>query len=223
MKSSKKLREFVTTGPVAMVFSVTMAVLLVTGLIEAATTISTNITTDGKITGNYASSTVLSVNNTAFFGGTATTTINGAGNLFVVGSTTLQSFTATFGTTTAATSTNLYATNFLANGSSTLQAFTATEGTVTSATSTNLRTTNFLVNGSSTLQNFTFQNATSTTSNTATSTLSVGCIQMYATSTATAVRLEIGAAAIATASSTSFRTGADLSEGMVLWAYGTCP
>ena len=50
---------------------------------------------------------------TAFFGRSATTTINGQGDLFVVGSTTLQSFTATNGTTTNATSTALYVSNSL--------------------------------------------------------------------------------------------------------------
>ena len=166
-------------GPVAVVLSTIASVLLITGLVQAATTISTNVTTDGTITGNYASSTVLSVNNTAFFGGTATTTINGSGNLFVVGSTSLQAFTASQGTVTSATSTNLYSTNFLASGSSTLQAFTSPQGTITSATSTT----------------FTFTTATTTHTNAATSTLSVGCIQLYATSTATQIRLEIGAAA----------------------------
>ena len=162
MKIINKAQTFFDSGkPIAMVLSVVLSVLLVTALVEAASTISTNITSSGTITGNYASSTVLSVNNTAFFGGTATTTINGAGDLFVVGSTTLQ--------------------------------------------------------------NFTFQNATSTHSNSATSTLSVGCIQAYATSTATKIRIEFGSAAIAAASSTNFRGGAGLVQGQVLWGYGACP
>lgn len=82
MKILKDLSNFLETGkPLAMVVSVTLSVLFLTGLVEAASTISTNITTDGKITGNYASSTVLSVNNTAYFGGTASTTIDVAGNI----------------------------------------------------------------------------------------------------------------------------------------------
>ncbi len=214
MKIIKRLQSFIDSGrPVALVFSVTMAVLFVTGIVQAATTISTNISTSGTITGNYASSTVLSVNNTAFFGGTATTSINGAGDLLVSGSTTLQAFIGTSGTTT-----NLYSTTYLASGSTTLQAFTATQGTITSATSTNLYSTTFLASGSTTLQNFTFRNATSTHSNTATSTLVIGCIQMYATSTATAVRLEFGVNN--TASTTLSNVTAN---GHVVWRYGTCP
>lgn len=180
MKSIKKLLGRIAEGgPVAVVLSVVVSVLMVTGLVQAATTISANITTAGTfnaddagtfgstlgvvstLTSGRASTTVLSVNNTAFFGGTATTTINSAGDLFVVGSTTLQ--------------------------------------------------------------NFTFQNATSTHSNSATSTLSVGCIQMYATSTATKVRLEFSSAAIAAASSTNFRGGSGIPQGQVLWSYGACP
>ncbi|MBI2086965.1 MAG: hypothetical protein HYT69_02235 [Candidatus Zambryskibacteria bacterium] len=204
MTSLKNLTSSIAgRGPVAVVLSVVVSVLLITGLIQAATTVSTNITTDGKVTSNYASSTVLSVNNTAFFGGTATTTINGAGNLFVVGSTTLQSFTFTYATGTSATTTDLFSTTYLASGSTTLQNVTATNATTTSR--------------------FAFTTATTTHTNAATSTLSVGCIQMYATSTATQVRLEFGAAAIAAASSTTFRTGAAIAQGQVLWAYGGCP
>ena len=47
---------------------------------------------------------------------------------------------------------------------------------------------------------------TITTSNTATSTLEVGCIQTYATSTATAVRLS-----------------ATTTPGIAYWSYGSCP
>ena len=132
---------------------------------------------------NNASSTVLSVLQGAFFGSTATSSFNGAGDLFVVGSTTLQRFTATQGTTTSATSTNLYTTDFLSIGSTTLQKLFAQSATSTneyttnllvlgsttlqklfaqSATSTNLYYTNLLANGSSTLLNFTAINSTST-------------------------------------------------------------
>jgi len=179
------MEKIVSRGPVAVTLSVVVSVLLITGLINAATTISTNITSDGTLsiaglgTLGSASTTILSVNNTAFFGTTATTTIDGAGNVLVMGSTTLQSVTAT------------------------------------NATSTNL----------------TFTTATTTHTNAATSTLSVGCVQLYATSTNTKVRLEFGAFAIASASSTTFRTGAAIVSsagtvpggGQVLWSYGGCP
>lgn len=163
MKIINRLQVFFASGkPIALVLSVVLSVLLVTGLVQAATTISANITTEGTLsvaslgTLGSASTTILSVNNTAFFGATATTTINGAGDLFVVGSTTLQ--------------------------------------------------------------NFTFRNATSTHSNTATSTLVVGCVQMYATSTATAVRLEFGVNNMASTTYSNVTA-----NGQVAWRYGTCP
>lgn len=59
---------------------------------------------------------------------------------------------------------------------------------------------------------------TVTTSNTATSTATIGCVQTYATSTATAVRMVIGS--IAT-SSTSY--GGTNTVGLVGWQYGACP
>ena len=58
---------------------------------------------------------------------------------------------------------------------------------------------------------------TITTSNTATSTLVVGCIQMYATSTATAVHLEFSTTTTLAAYSTSKIGHA------VAWRYGSCP
>lgn len=151
MKTIKDLMgKIISRGPLAVTLSVIVSVLFVTGIINAATTISTNIQTDGtlSVTGlgtlGSASTTIFSVNNTAFFGGTASTTIGVGGNI------------------------------------------------------------------------------TQPTTNSATTTIIVGCIQAYATSTATAVRLEFGAAAIAAASSTTFRTGAAIGQGQVLWAYGTC-
>src|SRR3990167_1254669 len=55
------------------------------------------------------STTVLDIGN-AYFGTTATSSFNGAGNLFVVGSTTLQNFTAQNSTTTQATTTSFFST-----------------------------------------------------------------------------------------------------------------
>ncbi|MBI5466414.1 MAG: hypothetical protein HY974_03945, partial [Candidatus Kerfeldbacteria bacterium] len=58
-----------------------------------------------------ASSTRLSIFDKLYIGGTATTTINSTGDLYVAGSTTLQNFTAVNSTTTNATSTSFYASN----------------------------------------------------------------------------------------------------------------
>jgi len=63
----------------------------------------------------------------------------------------------------------------------------------------------------------TFANLTVTTTNTATSTTKVGCVQTYATSTATPIKLAFGAANQAT---TTFGTAG---IGLVAWLYGNCP
>ena len=59
---------------------------------------------------------------------------------------------------------------------------------------------------------------TLTTSNTATSTAVIGCINTYATSTATAIHLTIGSGANAT---TTYDGTAAV--GTVGWRYGVCP
>lgn len=61
-----------------------------------------------------------------------------------------------------------------------------------------------------------------TSSNTATSSVTVGCIETYATSTATTVRLQLGTGnAIST--TTSRNASAATTGGVVYWFYGTCP
>lgn len=60
---------------------------------------------------------------------------------------------------------------------------------------------------------------TVTTSNTATSSIIVGCVNTYATSTATAIKMFPGA--INTSASTTY-TGGTVG-GFVVWAYGNCP
>lgn len=77
-------------GPVAVVLSVIVSVLFVVGVVQAATTIGSNISTDGtvSVTGltslGQASSTRFSVFDTAYFGGTATSTFSSTGALSVI-------------------------------------------------------------------------------------------------------------------------------------------
>jgi len=65
---------------------------------------------------------------------------------------------------------------------------------------------------------------TITSTNSATSTISVGCVGTYATSTATAIHLTYAAAQIAT---TTSQGGAGDTTGtyggLVVWRYGACP
>src|SRR3989344_3572060 len=85
-----------------MVIAVLVGVFFVVGGVSAATTISTNVSTGGtlSVTGAstltgltsmiQASSTRFSVHDTAYFGGTATSTFNSAGALTLKGTLTLQ-------------------------------------------------------------------------------------------------------------------------------------
>lgn len=77
-----------------------------------------------------------------------------------------------------------------------------------------VRGTTLTVTGASTLGG----NLTITSSNTATSTASVGCVQTSATSTATPVKLVLGKVG-SSATTTLYNT----SSGAVYWAYGNCP
>ncbi len=97
-------------GSISVIVSVVLSVLFVVTVVDAATTISTNISTGGtlSVTGastltgllsmKQASSTRLSVVGTSYFGGTATSTFDSAGNLSVIG---------TLGVTGASTLTGL--------------------------------------------------------------------------------------------------------------------
>lgn len=93
----------------------------------------------------------------------------------------------------------------------------------TSPNSGQVRGTTLTVTGASTLTgDATFGGGDDaviiTHTNTATSSLEVGCIQGYATSTATAVRMAFGSIA-----TTSTLHGGGDSIGHVMWQYGTCP
>lgn len=60
---------------------------------------------------------------------------------------------------------------------------------------------------------------TLTTTNAATSTLVVGCIQTYATSTASPIKLTIGSSG----ATTTFAGVGSISSGVVTWNFGSCP
>lgn len=61
---------------------------------------------------------------------------------------------------------------------------------------------------------------TLTTTNAATSTATIGCVQTYATSTETPVRLELTTSAVST---TTHRQAAAQIGGTMVWIFGTCP
>lgn len=139
MTNTRKLLSGIGQTGRVIVFSV-FALFAAAGLAQAATTISTNVSTDGtlSVTGAstltgltsmiQASSTRLSVHDTAYFGGTATSTFSSAGALTLVGalSGTSGSFSTTLGVTGAATLSSTLA----VTGATTLSAST-TVGTAT--------------------------------------------------------------------------------------------
>lgn len=73
-----------------------------------------------------------------------------------------------------------------------------------------------IISGTGNITNATSGTFQVPTTNTATSTTKVGCVQTTATSTATPIHLEFN-----TTSSTSTINGA--SSGIVAWKYGACP
>src|SRR3989338_9202564 len=85
------------TKIISVVLAVIFGVLVVSLVANAVTTISTNLDTDGTLTVDgastltgltsmiQASSTRFSVHDTAYFGGSATSTFDSAGNLTVIG------------------------------------------------------------------------------------------------------------------------------------------
>lgn len=84
---SKTTKFLKNTGPVSVIISVALSVLFVVTVVQAATTIGSNISTDGTVsvtgltTMGNASSTQLSVFNNAYFGATATSSFSSTGAL----------------------------------------------------------------------------------------------------------------------------------------------
>jgi hypothetical protein len=104
---SKMSAFYKKTGPVSAIASIVLSVLFVVTAVQAATTIGSNISTDGTVSvtgltmlGN-ASSTAFSVFNNAYFGATATSTFSSVGALTLAGalSGTSGSFSTTLGVT----------------------------------------------------------------------------------------------------------------------------
>ncbi|MBI2612898.1 hypothetical protein HYW59_03780 [Candidatus Kaiserbacteria bacterium] len=207
--------------------------------VQAATTISTNISTGGTL-GVTGLSTL-----TAGYVSAASSTVTG-GAFTVTDNTSLQRASTTQITATGNVWFNGFATTTASNGNFATQGTlsitglsTLVAGFVSQASSTvaGAFTTNganqfdSTVNASSTLQvtgatriygDVTLDGGsgalTLTTSNTATSTLSVGCIQMNATSTASPGKLTL-VSNLGTAST----TGANGLYFVPVWTFGTCP
>lgn len=134
---------------------------------------------------------------------TISTNVVTGGTLSVTGHSTLTTASSTITSQTG---------NFLVNGYATTTALNgnfATAGTLSVTGASTLTGDVTMSGGSGALA--------ITTTNAATSTIEVGCVQMYATSTATAVRF------LFHASSTISTTVTGTAAGYLLWGYGTCP
>lgn len=111
----------------------TFALFLAAGLAQAATTISTNVSTGGtlSVTGlsslAFASSTLLSANS-AYFGASATSTFSSAGALTLAGA--LSGTSGSFSTTLGVTGATTLSSTLAVTGATTLSAST-TVGTAT--------------------------------------------------------------------------------------------
>lgn len=141
---------------------------------------------------------------------TISTNISTDGTLSVTGLTTLTNASSTITSQTGNFMVNGYATTTASNGN------IATAGTLTVTGASTLTGDVTMSGGNGALS--------ITTSNTATSTLEVGCLQMYATSTATAIHLTFATAQMAT-TTTQGGTGDTTGTygGDVIWRYGACP
>ncbi|MDE2079693.1 MAG: hypothetical protein KGI73_04930 [Patescibacteria group bacterium] len=118
-------------GPVAVIFSVIVSVLFVVSVVQAATTIGSNISTDGTVSvtglttlGN-ASSTAFSVFNNAYFGATATSSFSSTGaltltNALTYGGITLSNSVTGTGNMVLSASPTLTGLASMSNASSTL-------------------------------------------------------------------------------------------------------
>ena len=141
---------------------------------------------------------------------TISTNLDTDGTLTVDGHSTLTSASSTVTSQTGNFMVNGYATTTATNGN------IATNGTL-AVTSTTVLTGDVTMSGGN-------DGLIITTTNTATSSIDVGCIQMYATSTETAVHLTFATAALAT-TTTQIGTGDTDGTygGVVVWRFGACP
>ncbi len=205
-----------TTRVLVLALAVTIAGA---GITQAATTISTNVSTGGTlaVTGlsslNLASTTVVSANK-AEFGGTATSTFNTDGTVTLSAglSGTSATFSTTLGVTGKTTLSNSSTTNSANIGGS---LWVGGNATTTSAGVLSLQG-NLTVGGGITGSTITATNVANSTS-----TIAVGCIQTNATSSATNVKILFNA--VATSTDAGHTINGTSVAGFVLWGYGTCP
>lgn len=232
-----------------------VGVLAITGLVTAATTISTDITTAGNV---YATSTVqaggaligyatMNITGDATLVHASTTQLSNSGASWFTGDTTLGHASTTQITNSGVSWLNG---NINVNGFATTTATTgdfATAGKVTvvagTYASTTLQGALLTVYGDATLAHASttqisvsglswhtgdasFGHASTTmfsniqTANNATTTAYMGCIQTFATSTVTPIKLSFASSGFTANATTTF--GAT-SNGFVTWSYGNCP
>ncbi len=228
---------------------IAFASILLFGIVavQAATTISANISTGGTLDvtglstlGGYIStaSSTISAGQFTVLGKSSlqqasTTDLTAAGNLWVNGFATTTGANGNFATqgTLGVTGLSTLMGGFVSQASSTVAGGALTAAGTLRASSTFQATgaarfySTLEATGASTLTGDVTMGGgsgalTLTTTNTATSTATIGCIQTYATSTDTAIRMEFTTSAVST---TTHRQGAAQIGGTVVWIFGTCP
>lgn len=168
--------------------------------VQAATTISTDIVTGGSVnaTSTLAVGSVATIYGNLVVNGNATTTA-ASGNFATAG--TITSVGAVWASST-----------LQATGATRLYGATTVDGAIWASSTLQATGDAVLYGGSGAL--------TLTTTNAATSSLVVGCIQTYATSTATPIKFTIGGYPNAT---TTYSTVTAASgNGYVTWNFGSC-
>src|SRR3989344_1800155 len=200
------------------------AILFAVGFAQAATTISTNVSTGGTlaVTGVstltgltsmiQASSTRFSVHDTAYFGGSATSTFASTGALTLAAA--LSGTSGTFSTTLSVTG----LATFLAGATTTQMTYLSGDTFKNATASSTVLSADLTIgSGATGSGDLTILNNGNAAGTIATSTVTVGCINTTATSSATQIKLVFNATA------TSSGLVAGTNSGFVLWQYGTCP
>ena len=180
-----------------------------------ATSIGTNLVMSGTMTVPAAQSLDVASAGTLNIGTTTATLVNigntGA-NLSILGNTKIP----------AAYSIDVLAAGTLNIGTTTATAITiGKSGVITTIAGGSLSQASSTVVGAQTITGASTLGGTVTvtTTNAATSTVILGCIQTYATSTATPIKFTIGIGG----ATTTFTGTATTGNGVVAWNYGSCP
>ena len=199
-------------GSATSTFASTGALTLAAALSGTSGTFSTTLGVTGLTSMIQASSTRFSVHDTAYFGGSATSTFASTGALTLAAA--LSGTSGTFSTTLSVTG----LATFLAGATTTQMTYLSGDTFKNATASSTVLSADLTIgSGATGSGDLTILNNGNAAGTIATSTVTVGCINTTATSSATQIKLVFNTTA------TSSGLVAGTNSGFVLWQYGTCP